>query len=110
MEMTVLDRGGKMKLIGIMNLEKDKAAVRKLFETHGVHIYSEIEVTGHTVSSLERYGWWPSKDVPVYSSLCFAIVSEDLAGGIMDGITRLTQSDDTGHPVRAFQVEVERMV
>jgi hypothetical protein len=99
-----------MKLIGIMNLEKDKAGVRKVFEKHGVQIYSEMEITGHTISTIERYGWWPSKEVPVYSSLCFAIISKYRADEIMDEIAGLAEGDETGHPIRAFQVDVERMI
>ena len=99
-----------MKLIGIMSLDKDKVAVRKIFEKHGVQIYSEMEITGHTVSSIEKYGWWPSTDVPVYSSLCFAVISKLRADEIMEEFSRLAQKDETGHPIRAFQVDVERMV
>jgi hypothetical protein len=99
-----------MKLIGIMNLEDDKARVRKLFEKHGVQIYSETDITGHTVDTLERYGWRPSTDVPVYSSLCFAIIPKERAEEIMEEISRMSQTDESGHPVRAFQVDVERMI
>jgi hypothetical protein len=99
-----------MKLIGIMNLDTDQPAVRKLFEKHGVQIYSEMDITGHTVTTLEKYGWRPSRDVPVYSSLCFAIISKERADGIMDEISQLSEKDDSGHPIRAFQVDVERMI
>jgi hypothetical protein len=99
-----------MKLIGIMNLQQDKAAVRKVFEKHGVQIYSETEIMGHTVATLEKYGWWPSTDVPVYSSLCFAIIPKEQADMIMEEFSRLSKGDETGHPIRAFQVGVERMV
>lgn len=99
-----------MKLIGIMNLEQDKSTVRRLFEKHGVQIYSETDITGHTVTTLERYGWRPSTDVPVYSSLCFAIIHEERAEEIMEEISRLSQADGSGHPIRAFQVDVERMI
>lgn len=99
-----------MKLIGIMNLDKDKGTVRKVFEKHGVQIYSETEITGHTVSTIEKYGWWPSKEIPVYSSLCFAIIAKEKADDIMEEITRLSASDQSGHPIRAFLVPVERMI
>ncbi len=55
--------------------------MRKLFEKHGVQIYSETDITGHTLTTLERYGWRPSTDVPVYSSLCFADHSEGAGRG-----------------------------
>jgi len=99
-----------MKLIGIMNLANDRAEVRKLFEKHGVQIYSETDITGHTLTTLERYGWRPSTDIPVYSSLCFAIIADERAEEIMGEISRLSLADVAGHPIRAFQVDVERMI
>jgi len=99
-----------MKLIGIMNLANDRAEVRKLFEKHGVQIYSETDITGHTLTTLERYGWRPSTDIPVYSSLCFAIIADERAEEIMGEISRLSQADVSGHPIRAFQVDVELMI
>ena len=98
-----------MKLIGIMSLDKDKKRVRKLFEKHGVQIYSEMDIAGHTLSTIEKYGWWPSTDVPAYSSLCFAVILDDRASEIMDEISETAETDASGHPIRAFQVDVERM-
>jgi hypothetical protein len=104
------DEEAEMKLIGVMSLEKDKKSVRELFEKHGVQIFSEMEISGHTVTTIKEYGWWPSKTVPVYSTLCFAIISKLRADEIMEEISRMSESDESGHAIRAFQVDVEKMV
>ena len=58
-----------MKFIGIMGLNEDSDKIRKLFKEHGVQIFSETEITGHTLCALEKYGWWQSSDIPAYSRL-----------------------------------------
>ena len=103
-----------MKFIGIMGLNEDADKIRKLFKEHGVQIFSETEITGHTLCALEKYGWWPSSDIPAYSRLHFAILPEERAGEILDDIAGMTdeneEKDDCVHPIRAFQINVERMV
>ena len=100
-----------MKLIGIMSLECEKKGVKKIFEKHDIQIFSEVEITGHTFATLKQYGWISSQhDIPAYSTLCFAIISKDKANEIMDEIAELAKKDDTEHPIRAFQVDVERMI
>lgn len=106
--------GAGLKLIGVMGLNEDTEKIRKLFKKHGVHIFSETEITGHTMCELEKYGWWPATDIPAYSILHFAILPKERAGEILDAIAALTdenvEKDDCSHPIRAFQVDVERMV
>lgn len=103
-----------MKLIGVMGLIEDTEKIRKLFKEHGVHIFSETEITGHTLCELEKHGWWPSSDIPAYSRLHFAILPTERASKILDAIAGLPDKeeveDDCTHPIRAFQVDVERMV
>jgi nitrogen regulatory protein PII len=100
-----------MKMIGVMSLEEDKKAIRELLEKHGVQIFSEIDIHGHTTATIEKYGWFATKtDVPLYSTLCFAIIPEDHAQAIMDDIAKLYQESQSDHPIRAFQLNVERMV
>ena len=100
-----------MKLIGLMSLEEDKETVHELFEKHGVQLFSETEIKGHTLSTIEKYGWWPTdRSVPVYSSLCFAVVPRLRADDIMAEIEKRAERDSSPHPIRAFQVDVERMI
>jgi hypothetical protein len=100
-----------MKLIGVMSLEENKENVRELFEKHGVQIFSEMEIKGHTLSTIEKYGWWPTdRSIPIYSALCFAIVPKLRADDIMAAIEKRAEQDTSVHPIRAFQVDVERMI
>lgn len=101
-----------MKLIGLMSLADYKDQVRKIFENHKVHIYSEMDITGHTADTIEQFGWWVfEKDgIPMYSTLYFAVVANDKADEIMGDIGCLKEECDPKHPPRAFQIDVEKMV
>ena len=101
-----------MKLIGLMSLSQFRDQVRKLFENHEVQIYSEVEITGHTADTINKYGWWvfEKDDIPMYSSLFFAVVSNEKAAEIMKDIIAAREEWDPNHPPRAFQVDVEKMV
>jgi hypothetical protein len=100
-----------MKLIGVMSLDEVKEDVHQLFERHGVQIFSEMEIKGHTLSTIQKYGWWPTdRSVPVYSALCFAVIPKLRADEIMGEIEKLADKDESAHPIRAFQVDVERMI
>ncbi len=100
-----------MKLIGVMSLDEAKEDIRKLLERHGIEIFSEMEIKGHTLSTIEKYGWWPTdRTVPMYSTLCFAVIPKLRADEIMDEIEALAEKNESAHPIRAFQVDVERMI
>lgn len=101
-----------MKLIGLMTLSDYKVQVRKIFEKHKIHLYSEIEITGHTADTIERYGWWvfEKESVPMYSTLYFAVIPNEKAEQIMGDIHCLKEECDPQHPPRAFQIDVEKMV
>lgn len=100
-----------MKLLGIMSLAKDRDRVIEIFEKHDIQIFSETEIAGHTPSTIKEYGWWPaSKDAVTYSTLFFAIIPEEKADEIMTDMATLKQDASHKHPIRAFQVDVEKMV
>ncbi len=100
-----------MKLIVLMSLAQYRDEVRKIFERHEVHIYSEVEIIGHTADTIKRYGWWSfDKDVPIYSTMFFAVVPEEKANEIMEDINCFSDECDPQHPTRAFQIDVEKMV
>ncbi len=101
-----------MKLIGVMTLAQYRDRVRQLFELHQVQLYSEVEITGHSSESIQRYGWWvfEKEDIPMYATLFFAIVAREKAAAILAAIEALRPAFDPDHPPRAFQVDVEQMV
>ena len=101
-----------MKLIGLMSLEGDKDQIRAVLERNHVHIYSELDIVGHTADTLRQYGWWPSTGASknIYSTLYFTIVAEELAAAVLGEIENMPRRAESGHPPRAFQVNIEKMV
>jgi hypothetical protein len=100
-----------MKLIGFMSLEIDKNKVRKILEKHNVHIYSEVGITGHTAATIREFGFWHlERDLPIYSTLYFAIINDDKAEEIFGEIDTASGDFDAQHPPRLFMVNVEKMV
>lgn len=100
-----------MKLIGLMALEDFKKDIREAMKRNHVRIYSEVEITGHTAESLEQFGWWHlEKDLPMYSTLYFAILADDKAEAIMADVEGMAAGSEEEHKPRAFLVNVERMV
>ncbi len=101
-----------MKLIGLMSLAEYRDRVRKVFEMHEIQIYSEVEITGHTSDTIDKYGWWvfEKEEIPMYSTLFFAVVPDEKANDIMSNIASVKNEWDANHPPRAFQVNVEKMV
>lgn len=100
-----------MKLLGIMSLAKDRDKVIEIFEKHKVDIFSETDIAGHTPSTIQEYGWWPtSKEAITYSSLFFAFIPDEKADEIMGAMSSFMQDTSHKHPIRAFQVAVEKML
>lgn len=102
-----------MKLIGLMSLSDYKNEIREMLKRHKVHIYSEVDIVGHTADTLRKYGWWSSSSAPdenLYSTLYFTIVEKDLAEAVMNDISEMPQKEDDDHPPRAFMVNIEKMV
>lgn len=102
----------EMKFIGLMGLNQYRKQVRKIFEKHDVKIYSEVEITGHSSESIKNFGWWvfEKADIPMYSTLFFAVVAAEKANEIMSDISCLQGDCDPNHPPRAFMLAVEKMV
>jgi len=101
-----------MKLIGLMSLELYREQVRKLFEKRHIHIYSEMEIVGHTADTISKYGWWvfEKEGLPIYSTLFFAVVGSDKADEIMQDVANSGKDWGEHHPPRAFQIDVEKMI
>jgi len=100
-----------MKLIVLMSMQCDREAISKIFEEHGIHMFSETAITGHTISTIKKYGWWPTdREASVYSAMCFAIISKEKADAIFQALEENQKKNPSEHPVRAFQVDVERMI
>jgi nitrogen regulatory protein PII len=100
-----------MKMIAIMCLEHCSKQVRKIFKDFEVSVFSELDVRGYSSDKTSQIGWWPGDhEQPNYSSLCFAIITKEKAEEIMDAIEKMSKDNDSDYPVRAFLMDVERMI
>lgn len=95
-----------MKLVVIMYLEEDAESVRRLLTREGVEVFSEVGVRGHGRGAPGWYG-----DVAPYrSGMLMAFLPPDRADALMEAIKGCEGCQDAGHPIRAWQMDVERSV
>jgi hypothetical protein len=101
-----------MKLLAIIGDEETRPSVRKLFMTHGVHMFSNVAIRGCSCDAAkEPPAWWPGdKNMSTYSSLCFAILDDEKADAIMAEIEKDPIAIDPAFPSRAFVLNVEKMI
>jgi hypothetical protein len=95
-----------MKLVFLTYLEDDDALVVRGLRDHGVLVYSRLPLEGRGRGAEGWYG----EIAPFRSSLVFAVLPDADADRLMEAIGDWPPGQDPGHPVRAFQVDVERAV
>lgn len=101
-----------MKLLAIIGDEESRPQVRKLFTSHGVHMFSNVAIRGCSCdASKEPPAWWPGeKNMSIYSSLCFAILEDGKAEAIMAELEKRPVAADSAFPSRAFVMSVDKML
>lgn len=92
-----------MKLVFLMCLEDDEAVVLRLLEAHHVAVHSRLPVEGHG----DGLQGWTGEVAPYRSRLLFTVVPADRAAALLEAVSRLDTVSDEGHPVHAWQVDVE---
>lgn len=93
-----------MKLVVVMYLEEDAPAVRRLLTRQGVEVFSEVEVRGHGSGAPGLYG-----DVAPYrSGMLMTFLPPREAEALMEAIGECEGCEAVDHPVRAWQMDVER--
>ena len=100
-----------MKFLAIMGHEETRPQVRKLFQQHRVHMFSNRAIRGCNCqrSEMESMSWWPSDEsLGTYSSLCFAILDASKAEEIMAELEKNPIAVDKDFPARAFLMNVEK--
>lgn len=95
-----------MKLVFLMYLEEDDALVMKGFKELGVSVFSRLPLEGHGTGAEGWYG----EVAPYRSQMVFAVLSDAEAGKLLDAVGEWPAGQDPKHPVRAFQVDVEKAV
>lgn len=94
-----------MKLVFLMYLEDDAAAVVKLLQEHGVMAYSRLPIEGHGSGMSGWYGEVP----PYHSRLVFTLLPAEKAAELMHAVRGCDACQDPQHPIHAMQVGVEDM-
>ena len=92
-----------MKLVILLYLEEDDAAVMRLLEKHGVNAFSRLPLEGVGAGAAGWYG-----DVAPYRSrMVFTLLSGDQASELLSVVRACTDCQDHRHPIHALQVDVE---
>lgn len=101
-----------MKLVAIMSVASSADSLKKLYDEHGVPVFSEADIKGFRLSNsdLEERSWFGGSRNPVYSKLTFAFLMESKATELMNAIEQLNDSDATGLKISAFQLDVDRSI
>jgi len=95
-----------MKLVFLMYLEEDDAAVQEMLRRQKVATWSGVSLEGHATGTTGWYG-----DVAPYRSrMVFSVMPAPQAEELMEAVANCTACQDKAHPLRALQVDVERAV
>jgi len=95
-----------MKLVFLMYLEDDDALVMKGFREMGVSVFSRLPLEGHKTGT----GGWYGEVPPYRSRMVFAVLPDAEATALLQAVENWPTGQDASHPVRAFQVDVEKAV
>ncbi len=93
-----------MKLVVLMYLEGDEACVERLLAEREVGVWSRLPVEGHAPGTKGWYG----EVAPFASRIVLAIVPAETARGLLAAVEECRGVQDPAHPIRAFQVDVEK--
>ena len=102
-----------MKLVAVMSLESYRDDLHRIYRDHQIRVFSEIDIEGyhhHQTPPATAVGWFGGAVPPAYSTLTWAFLPEAQAGDLLDAIEQYNAANDLDHPVRAFQMPVDRAV
>lgn len=99
-----------MKLFIITCLKEFQEAVYKIFKQANIHVFSATDVIGfkddHSPNLLED--WFVSGDEKFDSMILFSFTADENAEHGMELIKKYNEETETGFPIRAFIVPVEK--
>jgi len=102
-----------MKLVAVMSLDANREALHRMYRKHEIQVFSEIDIKGYHHSqtpSAADVGWFGHASHPAYSTLTWAFLPAKQATDLLDSIAAFNQDTDPKHPVRAFEMPVDRSV
>lgn len=102
-----------MKLVAVMSLDADRDALHRLYREHEIQVFSEIDIKGYHHSqtpSAAEVGWFGHASHPAYSTLTWAFLPKEQAKNLLDALAAFNERTNPKHPVRAFEMPVDRSV
>lgn len=102
-----------MKLLAVMSLDAYRDDLHRIYRDHQIQVFSEIDIEGYHHSqtpSPTAVGWFGGAVTPAYSTLTWAFLPEVQAADLLGAIEQYNEDNDLDHPVRAFQMPVDRAV
>jgi nitrogen regulatory protein PII len=99
-----------MKLLIITSLKEHQKAVAKVLEQAGVRVFSVSETTGFKAIADDDLAtnWFAREHDHFNSVIIFTFTQNENAERALDLIKEHNQVHDTGFPVRAFVMPVEK--
>lgn len=102
-----------MKLVAVMSLDADRDALHRMYRNHEIEVFSEIDIKGYhhaQTPSAADVGWFGRTSHPAYSTLTWAFLPAAQAADLLDAIAGFNRDTDPKHPIRAFEMPVDRSV
>lgn len=102
-----------MKLVAVMSLEAYRDDLHGIYRDHEIRVFSEIDIDGyhhHQTPAATAVGWFAQAETPAYSTLTWAFLPKEQADGVLDAIEEYNDQRNLDHPVRAFEMPVDRSV
>lgn len=102
-----------MKLVAIMSLDAYRDDLHQIYRQHEVRVFSELDIRGYhhqKTPPAAAVGWFGGTDTAAYSTLTWAFLPEAQAGDLLGAIEDYNETHSLDHPVRAFQMPVDRSV
>ncbi len=98
-----------MQLVAMMSLDADRGARHRLYRTHAIEVFSEIDIKGYhheQTPSAADVGWFGHATHPAYSTLTWAFLPDPQATQLLNAIEEMNTRGNPEHPVRAFEMPV----
>ena len=102
-----------MKLVAIMSLDAYRKDLHQIYREHEVRVFSELDIRGYHHQKpppATKVGWFGGTDSAAYSTLTWAFLPEEQAGDLLEAIEDYNEMHNLDHPIRAFQMPVDRSV
>jgi hypothetical protein len=103
-----------MKLVAVMSLDAYRDDLHRLYRDCEVQVFSELAIEGYHRGQhppAGAAGWFgQAAESSAYSTLTWAFLPENQAADLLEAIERYNETRDLDHPVRAFQMPVDKAV